>query len=105
MSALPSGTEQAIEALRSEALEYCSRYIYDRIGKQLAPWGEAGRARCRADLNWHLDFLLGAVAASHPGPFVNYLSWLTELMRSYEVPGDSGSSYPSLVWPRCSRNG
>ncbi len=89
MSELPSGTERAIEALRAEALEEGTRYIYDRMGEQLAPWGEAGRAHCRADLNWHLDFLLGAVAAGDPGPFVNYLSWLVELMRNYEVPDGS----------------
>lgn len=89
MSALPSGTERAIEGLRAEALEHGTQYIYDRIGERLAPWGDAGRTRCRADLNWHLDFLLGAVAAGHPGPFVDYLSWLVELMRNYGVPGDS----------------
>ncbi|MEY6432886.1 cobalamin-dependent protein [Thioalkalicoccus limnaeus] len=100
MSALPSGTERAIEGLRAEALEHGTRYIYDRIGERLAPWGEAGRARCRADLNWHLDFLLGAVAAGHPGPFVDYLSWLVELMRNYEVPGDSVDGLASLLQER-----
>ncbi|AGA32703.1 B12 binding domain protein [Thioalkalivibrio nitratireducens DSM 14787] len=89
MDTLPSGVERAIENLRAEALDHGTRYIYDRIGEHLAPWGEAGRVRCRADLNWHLDFLLGAVAVGDPGPFVNYLSWLVDLMRSYGVPGDS----------------
>lgn len=89
MKVLPSETERAIEALRSDALEHGTRYIYERIGERLAPWGEAGRAHCRADLELHLDSLLGAVAAGDSGPFVNYLAWLVELMPSDVVPGHS----------------
>lgn len=89
MSFFTSSTERAIEDLRGELLEDCTRYIYERIGGQLEQWGEAGREHCRADLNWHLDFLIGAVAADDPGPFVNYLPWLLDLMRGYDVPGDS----------------
>ncbi len=49
-------------------------------------WGEAGRARCRDDLSYHLSYLADALALGRPDVFSGYVRWAASFLAGLGVP-------------------
>jgi hypothetical protein len=49
-------------------------------------WGEAGRARCRDDLSYHLSYLADALALGRPDVFSGYVGWVAGFLAGLGVP-------------------
>lgn len=87
MSAVPE-LGQRIVALREELAHEVTERHFARRPELAARFGEAGRAYCREDAKFHLDFLAEAVALGVPQLFVDYLVWGVAMLASRGIDAE-----------------
>lgn len=76
-------------ALRAAAIAHAFAASCRAQPALLARFGEQGRAACEEDLGYHLDFLEATLESGDLSPFLAYLGWLSQVLGSRGVPGDS----------------
>jgi len=78
-----------VEALRGEAVGHVTQACMLAWPQIESRFGRRGRETCAEDIDFHLDFLLPAVAADRLSLFTTYLGWLSQVLESRGVPVDS----------------
>lgn len=71
---------------RDGAVNAVVRALYARHPALAQRFGERGKKACREDINHHLDYLCGALAAAEDALFSNYGVWLKSVLDSRGVP-------------------
>lgn len=84
---------QSIETRkRSLAGQLVDRYFESR--PTLAhKFGEAGKAKCLEDANYHLDYLIAALQSGKPAVFLDYAVWAQQLLVNVGLPVDELQHY------------
>lgn len=77
------------QALRAAAVAHALAASCRAHSALFARFGEQGRAACEEDLGYHLDFLEATLESGDLSPFLAYLGWLSQVLGSRGVPGDS----------------
>lgn len=76
------------EQLRDSADEAIAATVerqYRRHPELVERFGERGREACRTDIRHHIDYLCAAVDSRRNQPFVDYLRWVAEVLKSRGV--------------------
>jgi hypothetical protein len=60
--------------------------VYERRPELAEQYGAIGRYRCRQDAEFHLSFLVAAVAVEDEAVFSDYARWARELLAGYRIP-------------------
>jgi methanogenic corrinoid protein MtbC1 len=87
---------QRFEELRTEAIDAVTERFYTSHATAYAEFGQRGRAACREDLGFHLDFLRPVLEFGLVQPMVDYLRWLASVLATRGVP--AGHLSLSLDW-------
>jgi len=77
---------EAYTRLNHEAAEAVTALSYLKYGSELAYLGERGRSACRADIHFHLEFLRPVLETGLIQPYVDYLSWLSDVFIARRIP-------------------
>lgn len=98
---MTSGAQPSISALRTlrdQAVSMVIDAIYTRHPALAQQFGGRGLQACREDINYHLDYLDGALTTDEPALFTNYSIWLKEVLSSRSVPiSHLGESFDLLA--------
>lgn len=86
MSELNETTARLILAERASLAEAVTSRQYELQPELLAKYGEAGRAKCLQDADYHLSYLADAVAASSPSLFSDYVAWAKVMLGARGIP-------------------
>lgn len=93
MPAIPSQIDPEVltrfAALREAAVCYAVAASETSDPEIHARFGVRGRAACAEDIAYHLDFLRPALETGDVTPFVGYLAWLVQVLKSRGVPHQS----------------
>lgn len=81
-TALQEQTAASLERLRDEAVTQVVAGLHDRWPVDPPSLGIAGGPDCRADAQFHLDFLVGSVFTGSAQPFTEYLAWLAAALQA-----------------------
>lgn len=79
---------RAFQSLREAAVNDVTARFYAEQGALYARFGETGRAACREDLAFHLEFLRPVLEFGLLQPMVDYLRWLGSVLRARDIPAD-----------------
>jgi hypothetical protein len=60
--------------------------LYVRHPEWNARWGEAGRARCLDDVDYHVSYAADAVALERTDVFVSYAQWIADFLARRHIP-------------------
>lgn len=77
---------QGFDALCGEAVDAVTERFYATHDSVYQRFGQRGRAACREDLAFHLEFLRPALEFGLLQPMVDYLCWLSSVLSSRAVP-------------------
>jgi methanogenic corrinoid protein MtbC1 len=91
----PAGMQRFLE-LQPEAVRAVTERFYATHGSAYERFGPRGRAACREDLNFHLEFLRGVFECGLLQPMVDYLCWLDGVLAARTVPTEHLAQ--SLEW-------
>ncbi len=83
-------------SLHDEAVETVVDRFYLTVPAFYGTFGERGRAACREDIGYHLEFLRPALEFGILRPFVDYVRWLAVVLEKRGIPVDHLTL--SLVW-------
>jgi MerR family transcriptional regulator, light-induced transcriptional regulator len=86
---LDSDALASFDAGRRDAVQYAAHSCEAAFPDLYAPFGERGREHCIEDIGFHLDFLRTTLETGDRYPFIAYLGWLADVLRSRNVPLDS----------------
>jgi MerR family transcriptional regulator, light-induced transcriptional regulator len=75
-----------ILAERASLAESVTDRQYEEQPELAAKYGEAGRAKCLQDADYHLSYLADAVAAASPSLFSDYVGWAKVMLGARGVP-------------------
>ena len=76
----------SIASARDSLAEAVTARHYQAHPELLSKYGEAGRAKCRQDAQYHLSYLADALVASSPSLFSDYLAWAKVMLGARGVP-------------------
>lgn len=76
-------------ALRTDALHFAMEASARAYPQVFARFGPRGREACAEDMAYHLDFLRPTLETGDIAPFLAYLAWLSQVLRSRSVPTES----------------
>lgn len=93
---LDSAGLKRFEQLRLDAIATVTERFYAEHGDVYARFGAEGRAACREDLGFHLEFLRPVLEFGIVQPMVDYLRWLESVLAARGVP--AGHLALSLEW-------
>ncbi len=96
----PGGHEidvRPIDALADEAAEWVNDQIWARYSDPRAAFGTWERHHSPQDVRYHVEFLVAALETSAPECFVDYVRWLSTVLRSRGVPVEMLSESLSLI--------
>lgn len=91
----PAGLQRFLD-LQPEAVRAVTERFYATHGSAYERFGPRGRAACREDLNFHLEFLRGVFECGLLQPMVDYLCWLNGVLAARTVPTEHLAQ--SLDW-------
>jgi len=91
----PEGLQRFLQ-LKPDAIAAVTERLYDAHGSVYAQFGPHGRAACRQDLSFHLEFLQGVLEFGIMQPMVDYLVWLGSVLEARAV--SSSHLALSLDW-------
>lgn len=74
-----------INAERASLAEAVTARHYEARPELLAKYGEAGRAKCLQDADYHLSYLADAVLAASPALFADYVGWARVMLAARGV--------------------
>ncbi|HEY0079596.1 MAG TPA: cobalamin-dependent protein [Pyrinomonadaceae bacterium] len=86
MSELNEAIGRMLDAERPLLAEAITARQYEAQPELAARYGEAGRAKCLQDANYHLSYLADAVAASSPSLFSDYVGWAKVMLSARGIP-------------------
>jgi methanogenic corrinoid protein MtbC1 len=75
-----------LDSDRAQLAEAITARQYEAQPELAARYGEAGRAKCLQDANYHLSHLADAVAASSHALFSDYIGWAKVMLEARGVP-------------------
>lgn len=84
----PAGSARAVQEVSDAIADDVVSALYARHPDWLQRWGEAGRARCRDDVTYHLSYLADGLALGRPDLFAAYLRWIAGYLESLDIPRD-----------------
>jgi methanogenic corrinoid protein MtbC1 len=84
----PVATQQGLRRFLSLADEAIEAVIcrFDQTPGSYGKFGARGRAACREDIGYHLEFLRPAVEFGLFAPFLDYVRWLGGLLEARGIP-------------------
>lgn len=85
MSELNKTAGRIIDAERAALAEAVTARHFEAQPELLAKYGEAGRAKCLQDAEYHLAYLADAVLASSPTLFSDYVAWARAMLAARGV--------------------
>jgi methanogenic corrinoid protein MtbC1 len=91
----PEGVRRFL-SLHDEAVEAVVGRFYQTSPATYETFGERGRAACREDISYHLEFLRPALEFGVLQPFVDYVRWLASVLEARGCP--AGHLGLSLDW-------
>ena len=97
MSELNKIAGRLIAAERASLAEAITARHYEAQPELASRYGEAGRARCLQDADYHLSYLADAVAASSPALFSDYLGWAKVMLGARGIPAEDLSRNLSVM--------
>ena len=80
-----AGLRRFVE-LGPAAVDAVTERFYTEHGASYAQFGPRGRAACREDLAFHLEFLRPVLEFGLIQPMLDYLHWLAQVLASRDVP-------------------
>ena len=80
MRTLGAAGLQRFRLLRNDAVSAVTARLYASHGEVYEQFGPRGRAACREDLAFHLDFLQPVLEFGLLQPMVDYLCWLGSVL-------------------------
>ncbi len=87
---------QSFQALQTDAMDAVTARFYSTYGSAYEQYGPRGRATCREDLAFHLEFLRPVLEFGMLSPMLDYLCWLGRVLEARAVP--VGHVALSLEW-------
>ena len=88
MRTLGSEGLQRFRLLQNEAVNAVTERLYATHGSIYEQFGTRGRAACREDLAFHLEFLQPVLEFGLLQPMVDYLCWLGSVLAARAIPAD-----------------
>ncbi len=85
--ATPEGLRHFL-SLHDEAVEAVVGRFYLTVPASYEKFGERGRAACREDIGYHLEFLRPALEFGILRPFVDYVRWLAVVLETRGIPAN-----------------
>jgi hypothetical protein len=82
----PAGTPRRIQDAAPAIVAHATDSIYARHPEWLERWGEAGRARCADDLDYHLQYIADALALADAPGFARYAVWIGDFLGRRKIP-------------------
>jgi methanogenic corrinoid protein MtbC1 len=82
VSELNEAIGRMLDSDRAQLAEAVTSRQYEAQPELAARYGEAGRARCLQDANYHLSYLADAVAASSHALFSDYIAWAKVMLEA-----------------------
>ena len=79
---------QRFQLLEADAVSAVAERFYSRSDSVHAQFGPRGRAACRQDLAFHLEFLKPALEFGLLAPMVDYLRWLASVLAARAIPAE-----------------
>ena len=79
---------QAINERRAALTEAITARHYELQPALAERYGEGGREKCRQDAGYHLAYLSGAMAASMPSLFADYVAWAKVMLAGRGIPAE-----------------
>jgi methanogenic corrinoid protein MtbC1 len=86
-----------LDTERARLAETITARQYEAQPELAAKYGEAGRARCLQDANYHLSYLADAVAASSHSLFSDYIGWAKVMLNARGIPAADLSRNLSIM--------
>lgn len=86
MDDMNAAVSRALDAQRQALAEALTARHYQLQPELAVRYGEAGRARCLQDANFHLSYLADAVAAGSPSLFADYVAWAKVMLGARGIP-------------------
>lgn len=83
----PDGLSRLL-ALREETIVAVTDRLYTNHGSLYETFGARGRAACKEDIGYHLEFIGAALEFGSTDVLVNYLRWLASVLRSRHIPDE-----------------
>lgn len=77
---------QVLDSERALLAEAVTARQYEAQPELAARYGDAGRAKCLQDANYHLSYLADSIAASSPVLFSDYIAWAKVMLSARGVP-------------------
>jgi methanogenic corrinoid protein MtbC1 len=88
MDELNQEATRILDRRRGELAETIVAAQYD-LQPYLGPrYGEAGRAKCVQDVQYHLAYLAEAIASASPALFADYVAWARVLLAGLNLPAE-----------------
>lgn len=84
----PEGAARAVQDATVDLTDDVVSSLYGRHPDWLDRWGEAGRARCRDDVTYHLSYLADGLALERPDLFAGYVVWTAGYLETLGIPRD-----------------
>ena len=85
--ATPEGLRRFL-SLQDEAVEAVVGRFDQISPASYGTFGERGRAACREDIGYHLEFLRPALEFGILQPFVDYVRWLAVVLETRGIPAE-----------------
>ena len=86
VSEVNEAISRILDSERGPMAEAITSRQYEAQPELAARYGEAGRAKCLQDANYHLSYLADAVAASSHALFSDYIGWAKVMLEARGVP-------------------
>lgn len=97
VSAVNEAIGRILDAERAQLAEAVTSRQYEAQPELAARYGDAGRARCLQDANYHLSYLADAVGASSHALFSDYIGWAKVMLEARGVPAADLSRNLSIM--------
>ena len=79
---------QRFQMLEADAVSAVTERFYSRLDSVYAKFGPRGRAACRQDIGFHLEFLKPVLEFGLLAPMLDYLRWLASVLAARAIPGE-----------------
>jgi MerR family transcriptional regulator, light-induced transcriptional regulator len=79
---------QRFQMLEADAVSAVTERFYKKLDSVYAQFGPRGRAACRQDIAFHLEFLKPVLEFGLLAPMVDYLRWLASVLAARAIPGE-----------------
>jgi methanogenic corrinoid protein MtbC1 len=77
---------QRFQMLEADAVSAVTERFYSTLDSVYAHFGPRGRAACRQDISFHLEFLRPVLEFGLLAPMVDYLRWLASVLAARAIP-------------------